>query len=191
MVLARLLIAQGRANEATRLLDRLREPARAAGRVSVEIENLIIQALAWEARGDTTKAVATMEEALVMAQPGGFIRVFVDEGPPVARLLYVALTDSTVPAYIQDILAAFPAVEPEPAIPTSQQDILLEPLSERELEVLHLIADGLSNAEIAARLFISLNTVKAHTRTIYGKLDVHSRTKATAKAQGLGLLSSP
>ena len=189
MVLARLCILQGQPEEAIGLLDRLFYAVKQAGRVAVEIEILILQALARVAGGNTTRAVAAVEEALVIAEPGGFIRVFVDEGPSMAHLLYIALSHGIAPDYVSRLLAAFPIAEPEPADPSEPHDKLVEPLSERELEVLQLIADGLTNSEIAARLFLSTNTVKGHNRNIYGKLDVHSRTQAIARAQGLGLLS--
>jgi LuxR family maltose regulon positive regulatory protein len=107
------------------------------------------------------------------------------------RLLYEALSSGIAPVYVRRLLAAFPVAELEPTQPIDAQlpnSELIEPLSERELEVLQLIAKGLTNPEIAARLFISLNTVKGHARNIYGKLNVHSRTQAVARAQTLGLL---
>ena len=192
MALARLLMAQGRFNETTRLLKRLLEAAEAGGRVSRVIELLILQALACQAGGDTTRAMTTLERALTLAEQGGFIRIFVDEGSPMARLLQEAVARGITPDYTRRLLAAFPGAEPEQISPSKTQDPpseLIEPLSERELEVLQHIADGLTNPEIAARLFLSLNTVKVHTRNIYGKLNVHSRTQAIARSQELGLLS--
>jgi len=108
-----------------------------------------------------------------------------------ARLLYEAATRGIVPDYARRLLAAFPVAEPEQAglsKTQSPESELVEPLSERELEVLQLIAEGLTNPEIATRLYLSLNTVKVHTRNIYGKLGVHSRTQAVACSQELGLL---
>jgi LuxR family maltose regulon positive regulatory protein len=131
--------------------------------------------------------------ALTLAEPGGFIRAFVDEGPPMARLLYKALTRGIAPYYARRLLAAFPVAEPEQADPSKTQapkSELIEPLSARELKVLQLIAAGLTNQEIPARLFLSLNTVKVHTRNIYGKLGVNSRTQAVARARALGVLPS-
>jgi LuxR family maltose regulon positive regulatory protein len=147
--------------------------------------------MAFQARGDPDEALITLEQALTLAEQGGFIRIFVDEGPPMARLLYEALTRGIAPQYARRLLAAFPAAKRAQAGPPKThvpQSALIEPLSGRELEVLRLIAAGLTNREIAARLFISLNTVKAHTRNIYGKLSVHSRTQAVARSQQLGLL---
>ena len=110
-----------------------------------------------------------------------------------ARLLYEALSHGIAPDYVRRLLAAFPTTEPEQAGPLQTQvpqPDLIEPLSDRELEVLQLISEGLTNREIASRLFLSLNTVKAHSRNIYGKLEVHNRTEAAARARALGLLPS-
>ena len=193
MVLARLLIAQGRQDEALRLLQRLLESAQACGRTSRAIEILNLQALAAQAGDDPANAMTSLERALSLAEPGGFIRTFVDEGPPMARLLYQALERGIAPEYTRRLLAAFPFVELEKTAPSSTEvpkSELIEPLSEREIEVLQLIADGLTNREIAARLFLSVNTVKVHTRNIYGKLGAHNRTEAAARAQALGILPS-
>ena len=147
--------------------------------------------MAFQARGDPDEALITLEQALTLAEPGGFIRIFVDEGPPMAHLLYEAATRGIAPDYTRRLLATFPATEPEQTDPLKTQvpkSDLIEPLSERELEVLQLIAEGLTNPEIAAKLFLSLNTVKVHTRNIYGKIGAHHRAQAVAQAQRLGLL---
>jgi LuxR family maltose regulon positive regulatory protein len=192
MILARLLIAQGRRDEALKLLQRLLESAQACGRTSRAIEILILQALALQAENDTDQAITSLERALTFAEPGGFIRIFVDEGPPMAHLLYEALARGIAPDYVHRLLAAFPSIEPEKAAPSTKnlQSDLIEPLSEREIQVLELIAEGLTNQEIASRLFLSQHTIKAHTRNIYGKLDVHSRTEAVARCRALGILPS-
>jgi LuxR family maltose regulon positive regulatory protein len=191
VALARILIAQGRLQQASRLLQRLNKPAEAGGRTTSLIEILSLQALAFRAGVDTAGAMTALERALTLAEPGGFIRIFVDEGPPMARLLYEALSRGIAPDYVRRLLAAFPNVEleqPESTKPQVSEAELIEPLSERELEVLQLIAEGLTNPEIASRLFVSLNTVKAHTRNIYGKLGVHNRTEAVTKSRALGVL---
>jgi LuxR family maltose regulon positive regulatory protein len=193
IALARLLIAQGRQDEASKLLRRLLAATEVGGRISRAIEILNLQALSAQAGDDTATAITSLERALSLAEPGGFVRIFVDEGPPMARLLYDALKRGIAPEYTRRLLAAFPVAEAEAAaspIGTTANDELVEPLSERELEVLQLIADGLTNREIATRLFLSVNTVKAHTRNVYGKLGVHSRTQAAARAQVLGILPS-
>ena len=193
ITLARLFIAQGEFVKAIGFLQRLLESVEQGGRIAREIEILSLQALSLHERGDIEQALIELEKALTLAEPGGFIRVFVDEGPPMAKLLYDALSRGIAPDYVQRLLAAFPVDEPEQMLAytiQSHEAEWIEPLTERELEVLQLIADGLTNQEIAAQLHLSLNTVKAHTRNIYGKLDVNSRTQAVAKARALGLISS-
>jgi LuxR family maltose regulon positive regulatory protein len=193
VALARVLLAQGEAEEATSLLQRLLETAEGGGRRTRAIEILGLQALAYQAGGHTDRAMASLQRALTLAEPEGFVRTFVDEGPPMARLLYKALSRGSVLDYVRQLLAAFPDAQPEEAAPPDAQaseSDLIEPLSDRELEVLQLIAEGLTNPEIASRLYLAKNTVKAHTRNIYGKLGVHNRTQAVARARSLGLLSS-
>jgi LuxR family maltose regulon positive regulatory protein len=191
IVLARILIAQGRYGDANILLDRLYQAAEAGGRTASVIMILILQALAFQASGDDDRAAAALMHALALAEAGRFVRIFVDEGPQVARLLYQALSRRMAPEYVSHLLGAFPAVEEpktEQAPALDEDDLLLEPMSEREIEVLLLIAEGLTNPQIASRLFLSLNTVKVHTRNIYAKLDVHNRTQAVARGRALGLL---
>jgi LuxR family maltose regulon positive regulatory protein len=192
-VLARILIAQGGLDEAARLLQRQFELAEPRGYVSRAIELLNLQALASQAAGETGRAMIALERALTLAEPGGFVRLFVDEGPAMARLLCEALSRGIAPDSVRRLLAAFPVAEPEPTgplMPPSEESDLIEPLSERELDVLRLVAEGLTNREIASRLFLSLNTVKAHNRNFYGKLGVHNRTQAVAQARALGILPS-
>jgi len=191
LVLARILIAQGRLDEAARLLERLLKVAEAGGRISKEIEILILQALTHQAGGEADRALSALERALILAEPEGFIRIFVDEGPPVAHLLYEAAARGTAPDYVHQLLDAFSTAEAEQTGPTKTRvpkPQLVDPLSEREIEVLQLIAEGLTNREIASRLFLALNTVKVHTSNIYGKLGVNNRTKAVARARALGII---
>jgi LuxR family maltose regulon positive regulatory protein len=191
IVLARILIAQGRMDEADAFLQRLLEGALEGGRISRAIEMLMLQAFAYQTRDDTARAMISLEQALILAEPGGFMRTFVDEGLPMAHLLYEALSREIAPDYVRRLLAAFPTTKPEKTdLPTSpaDQSELVEPLSEREIEVLQLIAGGLTNREIAARLYLSLNTVKVHTRNIYGKLGVNNRTQAIRRGRALGIL---
>jgi len=206
ITLARVLIARYKSDradrsilEATGLLERLLKAAEEGRRMGSVIKILVLQALAQEAQAKLPLALAPLERALALAEPEGYVRVFVDEGQPMARLLYEilsraeALSRGIAPDYVRQLLAAFPDIEPDQIGPPKTQvpkSELVEPLSEREVEVLQLIGEGLTNHEVATRLYISLNTVKGHTRNIYGKLGVHSRTGAVARARALGILPS-
>jgi LuxR family maltose regulon positive regulatory protein len=185
LVLARLLIAQERLDETLALLESLLPIAERRNRPGMVIEIYLLQALAFQAQGNLDRAMAPLERALSLAEPEGYVRIFVDEGEPVARLLYLAAERGIAPEYAGRLLAAFPALEP---VAREQQAEMVEPLSERELDVLRLIAEGLSNQEIAQRLFVSLRTVKWHAGNIYGKLGVKNRMQAVAKARSLGIL---
>ena len=194
IVLARFLLANGQSEEAASLVKRLLERAEAGGATSRIIEILIIQAMIFEAQEDSVKSMKSLGRTITLAQSEGFVRVFVDAGPAMARLLYEALSSDFAPDqidYIQRLLASFPVEKPVPKKQTLLQSAeyeLIEPLTGREIEVLRLIAAGLSRQEIAANLVLSLNTVKAHARNIYGKLGVHSQIQAVGKARTLGLL---
>ena len=200
VTLARVLIAEYKSDRADRsiheafgLLERLLKAAEEGGRTGSVIEILLLQALAHEVEGELPLALAPLERALTLAEPEGYVRIFVDEGPPMARLLYEALSRGIAPNYVQRLLAAFPVSEPEQPKPSKSQIPefeLIEPLSKREIEVLQLIAEGLTNQEIATRLYLSKNTVKVHTRNIYAKLDAHHRAGAVARARALGILPS-
>jgi len=188
---ARILIAQGRWDDTTKLLQLMLEAAEEGGATTRMIEIMILQTLACQAGGDTDQAMKKLERALTLAEPRGYCRIFVDEGPSMARLLYQALDRGIAPDYVGRLLAAFPIDEPthfEPAESAVAQSDFVEPLSEREIEILRLIAEGLTNPEIAKRLFLSQHTVKTHTRNIYGKLGVHNRLEAVARARVAGLL---
>ena len=206
IALARILIAEGReTNEpalfenASNLLNRLQDAAVHGKRIRSLLEIGALQAIALflqetsptrrpSRSGEVSMSLAVLEHALRLAEPEGYIRVFVDEGQPMAEMLYQAAAHVIMPEYCGRLLAAFTEVNPtQPSSKTSSEE-LIEPLSEREEEVLRLIADGSSNADVAAKLYISLNTVKGHTRSIYGKLGVNSRTQAVASARALGLL---
>ncbi len=185
VVLARLLIAQGRLDETLALLKPLLPVVERRNRPGMMIEIYLLQALAFQAKGDLDRAMIPLEHALSLAEPEGYVRIFVDEGEPLARLLYLAAERGITPEYAGRLLAAFPALEAPVREPQAE---MVEPLSERELDVLRLIADGLSNQEIAQRLVVSLRTVKWHAGNIYGKLGVKNRTQAVAKARSLGIL---
>lgn len=187
LLLARLLIAEGRLEEAETLLDILLPHFdRHRARIMVHLLYAVVR----EQRGEREAALAALAEALALGEAADMVAVFVEEGKPVARLLYHALKQGVAPVYVSRLLGAFPGARKEEVAPTGVSE-LVEPLSERELEVLALVAEGLTNQEIADRLFLSLATVKWHTSNIYGKLAVNNRTEAVAKAQALGLLSHP
>ncbi len=198
ITLARLLIAQYRQNrvddaihEAVELLTRLRSAAEAGDRQGSVIEILILQALAQQAHGTVRTALESLERALTLAEPEGYVRLFVDEGDDMAQLLAEAKSQRIMSDYTNKLLAVFEAEEQKPADDPHQHSNqpLVEPLSERELEVLQLVAQGLSNREISERLFLALDTVKGHNRRIYGKLGVQRRTEAVAKARSLNIIS--
>ena len=192
IALVYILIAQGQLDDADRLLKRLIENATAGDRVYVVIEMRLMRALILKAQQNRSAALGELKVALSLAEPGGLILIFVSKGMPVAELLeeIVAVrkrdhNDINVGfslSYPKKILSAFKAVM------QTKNEGLVDPVSDRELEVLHLIAAGLSNREIAKKLFISLNTVKSHTKSINSKLNVNSRTKAVARAKDMGLL---
>jgi LuxR family maltose regulon positive regulatory protein len=189
---ARVHLAQGDPKTALVLLEPLRHQAEVQGWPDERLKLLVLQALARAADGETGKALHLLGEALGLAKPGGFIRIFVDEGVPMARLLEEALAGGVEPAYARRLLAALPAAEPAQTAPSpasGPEPTLVERLSEREREVLQLIAEGLTNEEVATRLYLSLHTVKVHARNIYAKLDVTSRTQAVAKGRALGILA--
>jgi len=191
LMLARVLVAQKRYKKAHALIERIYQIAQEIGKRQTELEALILLALVLSTQGETNQALVHLEEALSIGEPEGYVRIFVDEGPPMARLLYEGLSRGIAPDYIRQLLAAFPVAESEQAdsLQTEAHGTgLVEPLSEREIEVLQLIAEGLTNPEIAARLYLSLNTVKVHTRNIYGKLEVNNRTQPGTRAKALGIL---
>jgi len=150
----------------------------------------VLQAVALQAHGEQDKAVHLLFDALKLAEPGGFIRLFVDEGPPMAHLLSAAAAQGRMPDYLGKVLAACEAEAHKGEDTTSRPPAqhLIEPISPRELEVLQLIAAGRSDQEISERLFLALSTVKGHNRKIFGKLQVQRRTEAVARARELGLL---
>ncbi len=210
LTLARVLIACHKSDRAERtihramgLLERLMRAAEEGGRMGSAIEILVVQALAHKAQGDIPRALMPLERALTLAEPEGYIRVFVDERAPMAELLRKINASREggtlrVKEYVHILLAAFPRTEDRglrtdaaaflhPVL-SPQSSSLVEPLSQRELEVLQLVAQGLSNHEISERLFLALNTVKGHNRKIFGKLHVQRRTEAVVRARELGLL---
>jgi LuxR family maltose regulon positive regulatory protein len=190
--LARLLLAQGtrdraddRIVEATELTERLLAAAEDGGRSGSAIDILVVQALARHARGDVAGALASLARAVAVAEPEGYVRVFIDELPPMAALLKLAAKERKAPSYVRRLLAAVVTVEGRATVGQP----LIEPLSERELEVLRLLGSELGGPDIARELVVSPNTVRTHTRNIYAKLGVNSRMAAVRRAAELGLLS--
>jgi LuxR family transcriptional regulator, maltose regulon positive regulatory protein len=192
----RVRIAQGRDDPAApflqdvlHLLDRLLQDADTKARMGSVLEILIVRALALEAQSDRTSALPILERALVLAEPEGYIRLFVDEGAPMQALLRHAHARGIVPRYVATLLAAFgePHASTIPP-PSPRPGLLLEPLTEREREALRLLLEGASNREIAHRLVLSVNTVKRHVYNLCGKLGVQSRTQAIIRARDLDIL---
>ncbi len=192
LALARVLIARGEGSQAERFLPKLQRIAAAENSILLLTEVLLLRALAQqdvqEGEGERAMIKETLQAAGPRFQAEGFVRVFVDEGPPAAHLLERARQAGIFPALTGQLLAAFPAGDEPDRGDLAARGALAEPLSEREREILQLLHDGLSNPEIAAQLYLSLNTVKWHLKNIYGKLDVDSRTAAAARARSLGLV---
>jgi LuxR family maltose regulon positive regulatory protein len=171
--------------DATRLLERLLPAAERGGRTGSVLELQVLRALAHRARGDVTGALGSLDRALTLAEPEGYVRIFVDEGPPMAALLKAVAKRGSAPDYVVRLLAAQAAGDAS----APPQRGLIEPLSARELEILRLLGTDLDGPGIARELVVSLNTVRTHTRNIYAKLGVNSRRAAVRRAADLGLLS--
>jgi LuxR family maltose regulon positive regulatory protein len=193
LTFARVRIAQGRLDpggpalaEALRLLERLRADAEAKARLNSVLEILVLQALAlFASSAYKTPALTALQRALVLAKQESFIRLFVDEGEAMVALLHQADARGIAPDFVTTLLSACgkqAKISPSRAFP------LVEPLTERELAVFRLLVTGLSNAEIARELIITVGTVKRHVNSIYGKLGVGSRAQAIARAQVLHVL---
>jgi LuxR family maltose regulon positive regulatory protein len=212
LTLARVLIAQGRVDpmgsyldDALDLLDRLFRAAEDGGRMGSVIEILALRALALRTRHESSEALTALERALILAEPEGYVRVFVDEGTPMETLLSEFVKawrkgprdarQRALPGYVRRLLATFESTHTSITPPVlagyarGLDHQLVDPLTAREREVLVLIAEGLSNREIAARLFIEVGTVKGYVHSVLRKLEVDSRTKASTRARELHLLS--
>jgi LuxR family maltose regulon positive regulatory protein len=181
---ARVHLAQGDPSAALAVLEPLRQQMEAKGWQDERLKVMVLQAVAHHAHGEKDKAAQLLGEALALAEPGGFIRIFVDEGPPMAALLREAAKHGIAPNYVRQLLAAFGKAEGR----TSVTQLLIEPLSEREFEVLRLLGTELNGPEIARELMVSLNTMRTHTKSIYNKLGVNNRRAAIRRAEELDLL---
>ena len=185
ITLARLLLAQRELSAAASLLDRLLHAAEAGGRAGSVLEILVLQALTHQSRGGAVAAQQTLRRALVLGEPDGYVRSFLDEGPQIVTLLQELDRQGIALSYVRMLLAVG-----RTAIPSLKQP-LIDPLSERELDVLRLLGSELSGPEIAQELVVSLHTVRSHTKSIYGKLGVNSRRAAVREAELLQLLPRP
>jgi LuxR family maltose regulon positive regulatory protein len=165
-------------------LERLLLAAEAGGRTGRVIEILVLRALAHQALGDIPAAVGFVDRAVTLAEPEGYIRVFADQGPPMTSLLRAAAKQAPRRDYIRRLLAAVSRIEHSG--PTEQA--LIEPLSERELDVLRLLGSELDGPAIARELMVSLNTMRTHTKNIYAKLAVTNRRAAVRRAAELNLV---
>jgi LuxR family maltose regulon positive regulatory protein len=199
LVLARVLVAQAQPEQALGLLERLDALAASQGRTGSLLQVRALRSLALQAAGDHQGALTLLAETLELAAPEGHVRVFADEGPPMGALLRSLLgarrrgrlagEDGAGIEHLHRVVAAFrPARQPEgPAAPAAGG--LIEPLTDRELEVLRLLAAGRRNRDIAAELVVTLETVKKHTSHIFAKLGATNRTQAVAHARRLGLIA--
>jgi LuxR family transcriptional regulator, maltose regulon positive regulatory protein len=193
LTLARIWLAQGKTAPAASLLERIGSAAGESGRYGRVLEAQMLRALVDQAAGNEAQAVEELSRVLTQAEPEGYVRLFLDEGAPMAELLRkVSIRTTTeIRAYAARLLAAHykeQAEQPVPVVKALQGEPLIEPLTERELEVLHLIAAGWSNREIADKLVISVRTVKKHVENIHGRLGVGNRTQAAVRARELNLL---
>jgi LuxR family transcriptional regulator, maltose regulon positive regulatory protein len=190
ITLARVLLARYAADraersiqEVTRLLERLSRAAEAGQRTGSVIEDLVVQALVHQAREDVPAALASLHRAVTLAEPEGYVRIFADEGPPMASLLSAVSKQGIAPNYVRRLRAAINKAKDS----TPANNGLIEPLSARELDVLRLLGTDLDGPEIARELIVSLNTVRTHTRNVYAKLGVNNRRAAVRRAKELDL----
>jgi LuxR family maltose regulon positive regulatory protein len=211
ITLARVLLARYRAQrleptlrDVSRLLERLLSAAEQGERTGSLIEILVLQALVHYARGDVIAAVSALEHAARLADPEGYVRIFAEHGPPMVALLRLLTDRHPMWAYVRTLLAAAAAPEPAvaappmsapsvslapaPPVPETVSGGVVDPLSERELQVLRLLATDLDGPDVARRLVVSLNTLRTHTRNIYAKLGVNNRRAAVRRAGELNLL---
>jgi LuxR family maltose regulon positive regulatory protein len=199
LTLCQIYIAAGRIDEVLLVLQELENISVASGWVALELKILVLKAIALRKLGQTEDAIDLFSQAMNLAAPQGYKRYILDEGEPAYELLSIAKRQGVSPKFTAELLAEFQTgrlAQEDHRITGSRTELendlsgFVEPLSERELEVLHLIAAGLSNREISRKLYLSMSTVKGHTYNIYHKLAVHSRTQAVNKARALGILEN-
>lgn len=193
LTLARVWLAQGKTNQAAVLLERVRHGAEDAGRSGRALEAQMLLALAEQAAGNELQAMNTFTRVLTRAEPEGYVRLFIEEGEPIAKLLYKVTTHKTIllQDYAKRLLAAYLTEDTERQtlqVKSLPGDMLIEPLSQRETEVLHRMADGCGNKEIASQLVISIGTVKRHVVHILQKLGATNRTQAVTIARKLKII---
>ncbi len=186
LTLAQLYLAQDLATDALQLLERLYDRSKAAGANGYLLDILVLQALSYQSLDLHDRALQRLVQALTLGEPENYRRVFADQGRPMANLLRRAVTRGHSTAYGKSLLAL---IDRDSLQATGGHNpLLIEALSERELEILRLVAAGLSNRQIAAELVLALGTVKKHISNIYGKLQVGRRTEAVVRARQLDLL---
>jgi LuxR family maltose regulon positive regulatory protein len=197
LALPKILLAQdtpASRGQAAEVLSRLHAFVTSIHNTRFTVEVLALEALLHHAQGDSQNALAALEQAVTLAQPGGFVRVFVDLGPILADLLGRLASKGVARGYVEQILRAFaaerPSPQPQPTKPPTAQSGMIEPLTRRELQVLEMLAQRMTAQEIAQKLIVSDQTVKRHRANIYQKLGVHSRRQAVATACALGILPS-
>ncbi|MGJ3240733.1 MAG: LuxR C-terminal-related transcriptional regulator [Anaerolineae bacterium] len=195
MTLARVKLAQylqqpdeKELTDLLNFLERLRQSAEEGGRVGRVLEIIVLQSLAYQSSGHMQDALRYIQETLKLAEPEGYVRLFIDEGLPMRDLLSASLTDGAAAPYILSLLQQMSAMDDSDTTPLSANELLIEPLSNREMDVLELVAKGLTNQAIADELFIAVSTVKKHINNILGKLGVDNRTQAVKRASELNIL---
>jgi LuxR family maltose regulon positive regulatory protein len=189
LTLIRFQVAQGQADQALRWTPKLLKFYQSAPSIEGQIQTLIQTSIALQAQGDKTQALDALERALLLAEPEGYVRTFVEAGAPLDGLLRQALAKGIAPAYVRKLLdAGSGSISRKPAAAQQAPPPLLDPLTERELHVLRLLPTHLPSTEIAEQLYVSKNTVRSHIGHIYDKLGVHSREDAVQRAHELGLI---
>jgi len=186
--LARVHLANGKPSDARKILETYRREAEDKQWSDEQLKAMVLQTVALSAQGEREQAVELLGQALLLADRGRFVRLFIDEGRLIADLLPIVVARGLVPDYARRLLAAFESEKQRNEENVLAAQALIDPLSKRELEILRLIAQGLSNKEISERLFLALVTVKGHNQRIFAKLQVQRRTEAVARARELGLL---